>query len=45
LFFNFDLEYAIRMVQANQDGFKLKGTHQLLLMLMMLIYGREVYIL
>jgi len=27
---NFDLEYAIKRVQVNQDGLKLKGTHQLL---------------
>jgi hypothetical protein len=27
--FNFDLEYAIRMV-VNQDNLKLNGTHQLL---------------
>jgi len=24
------MEYAIRRVQVNQDGFKLNGTHQLL---------------
>jgi hypothetical protein len=28
--FNFDVGFAIRMVQANQDGLKLNGTHQLL---------------
>jgi hypothetical protein len=30
LFFNYALEYAIRKVQKNQVGTKLKGTHQLL---------------
>jgi len=30
LLFNFTLEYAIRGVQTNQDGFKVNGTHHLL---------------
>jgi len=30
LIFNFAVEYAIRRVQVNQDGFKLNSTHQLL---------------
>jgi len=29
LLFNFVLQYAIRRVQVNQDGLKVKGTHQL----------------
>jgi hypothetical protein len=28
--FNFASEYAIKMVQGNQDALKLNGTHQLL---------------
>jgi hypothetical protein len=27
LFFNFDLEYAIRKAQENQERFELNGTH------------------
>jgi len=30
MFFNFALGYTIRLVQVNQDGLKLNGTHQLL---------------
>jgi hypothetical protein len=28
--FNFALEHGFRMVQVNQDGLKLNGTHQFL---------------
>ena len=55
LLFNFTLEYAIKMVQVNQNDLKLNGTHQFVVyaddvnslwfMLMMLICWEEAYIL
>jgi hypothetical protein len=37
--FNFTLDYAIRIVQVNQDGLKLNGTHRIL------VYANDVNIL
>jgi hypothetical protein len=38
LLFNFALVYVIRRAQVNQDGFKLNGTHQLL------VHADDVYV-
>ena len=45
LLFNFTVEYAIVRVQVNQNGSKFNGIRKRLVMLMMLIYGVEQYIL
>ena len=39
MLFNLPLEYAIKRVQANQEGLKFSGTHQLL------VYADDVNIL
>jgi len=38
LLFNFALKYSIMRVQLNQESLKLNATHQVLFMLMMLLY-------
>jgi len=43
LIFNLALEYAIRRVQVNQNGLKLKGTQQLLVYADVNILGRSVH--
>jgi hypothetical protein len=43
LFFNFALDCAIRRVQANQEGLKLNGTHQLLVYADDNVFGGSIH--
>jgi len=43
LVFNFATEYAISTVQINQDGLKMKGTHQLFYADVVNILGGSVH--
>jgi len=45
LLFKYALEYGIKGFQVKQDGFKLNGTHNLLLCLMMFIYRAQTYMI
>jgi len=44
LIFNFVLEYVIRSVQVNQDGFKLNDTYQILVYADVNILDRSILI-
>jgi hypothetical protein len=41
--FKFVLEYVIRRFQANQEGFKLNGTHQLMLTMLYVVSKHAYY--
>jgi hypothetical protein len=43
LLFNFVLEYIIRRIQANQEGLKLNGTHQVLVYADVNILGGSIH--
>jgi hypothetical protein len=43
LLFNFALEYAVKGVQVNKDGWKLNGTHQHLVYANVYILGGSVH--